>query len=60
MSRDTSIQIVIKELGTIAQYNLPIKLIILNNKWQGMVRQWQQSYYEDYAVSSAKWDADFC
>ena len=53
ISGDASIQMNIQELGTIAQYNLPIKLIILNNKWQGMVRQWQQSYYEErYAHSS--------
>ena len=42
---DSSIQMNIQELGTIAQYQLPIKIILLNNKWQGMVRQWQQSFY---------------
>lgn len=42
---DSSIQMNIQELGTVAQYNLPIKIIILNNGWQGMVRQWQQSFY---------------
>jgi acetolactate synthase-1/2/3 large subunit len=50
---DASIQMNIQELGTIAQYNLPIKIILLNNKWQGMVRQWQQSFYsERYSHSS--------
>ena len=49
---DASIQMNIQELGTIAQYNLPIKIILLNNKWQGMVRQWQQSFYgERYSHS---------
>jgi acetolactate synthase-1/2/3 large subunit len=49
---DSSIQMNIQELGTIAQYNLPIKIIILNNGWQGMVRQWQQSFYgERYSHS---------
>ena len=43
----------IQELGTIAHYNLPIKIILLNNRWQGMVRQWQQSFYgERYSHSN--------
>ncbi len=42
----------IQELGTIAQYNIPIRLMIMNNHWQGMVRQWQQSFYgERYSHS---------
>jgi acetolactate synthase-1/2/3 large subunit len=50
---DASIQMNIQELGTIAQYQLPVKIILLNNKWQGMVRQWQQSFYgERYSHSS--------
>ena len=50
---DASIQMNIQELGTISQYKLPIKIILLNNKWQGMVRQWQQSFYnERYSHSS--------
>lgn len=52
---DASFQMNIQELGTIAQYNLPIKILILNNRWQGMVRQWQQSFYEErYSHSSMK------
>jgi acetolactate synthase-1/2/3 large subunit len=35
----------IQELGTISQYDLDIKIIIINNGWQGMVRQWQESFY---------------
>lgn len=50
---DASIQMNIQELGTIAHYNLPIKIILLNNRWQGMVRQWQQSFYgERYSHSN--------
>jgi acetolactate synthase-1/2/3 large subunit len=37
----------IQELGTIAHYKLPIRLIIINNYYQGMVRQWQESFYEN-------------
>jgi acetolactate synthase I/II/III large subunit len=35
----------IQELGTISQYELGIKIFIINNGWQGMVRQWQESFY---------------
>ena len=42
---DSSFQMSIQELGTIAQYNLGIKILIANNGWQGMVRQWQESFY---------------
>jgi acetolactate synthase-1/2/3 large subunit len=42
---DSSFQMNLQELGTIAQYNLGIKIIIINNGWQGMVRQWQESFY---------------
>ena len=50
---DASIQMNIQELGTIAQDQLPVKIILLNNNWQGMVRQWQQSFYgERYSHSS--------
>merc|ERR1712048_657522 len=43
---DSSVQMCIQELGTISQYNLPIRVVILNNKFQGMVRQWQESFYQ--------------
>jgi acetolactate synthase I/II/III large subunit len=44
----------IQELGTIAQYKLPVKIFILNNYWLGMVRQWQEllhgaRYAESYS-----------
>ena len=45
ISGDSSFQMSIQELGTISQYNLGIKVIIVNNGWQGMVRQWQESFY---------------
>ena len=45
ISGDSSIQMSIQELGTISQYQLGIKLVIVNNGWQGMVRQWQESFY---------------
>nr|YP_011005120.1 acetolactate synthase large subunit [Analipus japonicus]WAM61983.1 acetolactate synthase large subunit [Analipus japonicus] len=50
---DSSFQMNLQELGTISKYNLPIKIIIINNHWQGMVRQWQETFYEErYSHSS--------
>lgn len=43
---DGCFQMTIQELGTIAQSGLPVKLIILNNNYLGMVRQWQQLFFE--------------
>ncbi|MGX7106312.1 biosynthetic-type acetolactate synthase large subunit [Hutsoniella sourekii] len=44
---DGGIQMTIQELATIRQYNLPIKIFILNNETLGMVRQWQELLYEE-------------
>jgi len=43
---DASIQMCIQELATMYQYRLPIVIIILNNAYMGMVRQWQEMFYE--------------
>ncbi|MEB3332894.1 MAG: biosynthetic-type acetolactate synthase large subunit [Synechococcaceae cyanobacterium] len=49
---DASILMNIQELGTLSQYDLPVKVVVLNNGWQGMVRQWQESFYEErYSAS---------
>jgi acetolactate synthase-1/2/3 large subunit len=49
---DGSIQMNIQELATAVQYGLPVKVVILNNGCLGMVRQWQELFYEKrYAVS---------
>lgn len=46
ISGDGGFQMTIQELGTIAQYNIPVKIIVLNNSFLGMVRQWQQMFFE--------------
>jgi acetolactate synthase-1/2/3 large subunit len=47
-----SIQMNIQELSTCKQFNLPVKIILLNNRYLGMVRQWQQFFYGNrYAES---------
>ena len=43
---DGGFQMTLQELGTIAQSGLPVKIIILNNNFLGMVRQWQQLFFE--------------
>ncbi|MBI4643737.1 MAG: biosynthetic-type acetolactate synthase large subunit [Deltaproteobacteria bacterium] len=43
---DGSIQMNIQELITVVEYDLPVKIAILNNSFLGMVRQWQQLFYE--------------
>jgi acetolactate synthase-1/2/3 large subunit len=43
---DGSIQMNIQELATAVQFNLPVKVVILNNRYLGMVRQWQELFYE--------------
>ena len=49
---EASIQMCIQELSTCKQYNLPIKIITLNNRYMGMVRQWQEFFYGNrYAES---------
>lgn len=56
---DGGIQMTIQELGTIAQYNIPVKIIILNNNFLGMVRQWQQLFFEKRYASTELVNPDF-
>ncbi len=43
---DGGFQMTIQELGTIFQYKVPVKILILNNHFLGMVRQWQQLFFD--------------
>ena len=43
---DGSFQMNIQELGTVAHYHIPVKVVILNNMYLGMVRQWQELFYD--------------
>jgi acetolactate synthase I/II/III large subunit len=52
ISGDASFQMNLQELGTIMEYQLPVKIIVINNGWQGMVRQWQEAFYEENYSSS--------
>ncbi|MEP6616814.1 MAG: biosynthetic-type acetolactate synthase large subunit [Ginsengibacter sp.] len=43
---DGGFQMTLQELGTLAQYKIPVKIVVLNNEFLGMVRQWQQMFFE--------------
>ena len=53
---EASVLMTMQEMSTAVQYNLPIKIFILNNEYMGMVRQWQEllhdkNYYESYTAA---------
>ncbi len=57
---DGSIQMNIQEMATATQYNLPVKVVILNNSYLGMVRQWQELFYDRcYACTDLNHAPDF-
>ncbi len=56
---DASYIMTAMELATIKQYNLPVKVAILNNNFQGMVRQWQQLFYKGRFSHSQMVNPDF-
>jgi len=57
---DGSIQMNIQEMATAVQCGLPIKVVILNNQYLGMVRQWQELFYEKcYACTCMDYAPDF-
>lgn len=57
---DGSIQMNIQEMATAVQYCLPVKVVILNNGYLGMVRQWQELFFEkNYACTNMEHAPDF-
>jgi len=57
---EASVLMTMQEMSTAAQYNLPIKIFILNNQWMGMVRQWQELLHEkNYSESYTEALPDF-
>ena len=57
---DGSIQMNIQELATVAEQKLPVKIAILNNQYLGMVRQWQEMFYESrYSGTCIEVQPDF-
>jgi acetolactate synthase-1/2/3 large subunit len=58
-SGDGGLQMTIQEFGTIMQENLNIKMILLNNSFLGMVRQWQEMFYQERYSSTVMDNPDF-
>ncbi len=56
---DGGFQMTVQELGTILQYNIPVKIIILNNNYLGMVRQWQDMFFAKRYASTELINPDF-
>ena len=57
---DGSIQMNIQELATAVSYNVPVKIVILNNGFLGMVRQWQELFYKkNYCATCLHTNPDF-
>jgi acetolactate synthase I/II/III large subunit len=56
---DGGFQMTIQELGTIMQYNVPLKIIVLNNNYLGMVRQWQDMFFAKRYASTELVNPDF-
>ena len=52
ISGDASFQMNPQELGTLAQFDINVKTVVINNGWQGMVRQWQQNFFGQRYSSS--------
>ena len=60
VSGDGGFQMNIQELATVHRLGLPVKLVIVDNKYLGMVRQWQQLFYErNYAETDLRDNPDF-
>ena len=56
---DGGYQMTIQELGTIFQHKLPVKIVILNNDFLGMVRQWQEMFFDKRYASTEMVNPDF-
>ncbi len=56
---DGGYQMTIQELGTIFQTKVPVKIVVLNNEFLGMVRQWQQLFFDKRYASTEMTNPDF-
>jgi acetolactate synthase-1/2/3 large subunit len=60
LTGDGSLQMTLQELAVVRSYDLPVKVVIFNNGHLGMVRQWQELFYQERYSYSALWNPDFC
>ncbi|MCF8330631.1 MAG: biosynthetic-type acetolactate synthase large subunit [Crocinitomicaceae bacterium] len=57
---DGGFQMNIQELGTIFQSKVPVKIVVLNNEFLGMVRQWQELFFDNRYASTIMVNPNFC
>ncbi len=57
---DGGFQMNIQELGTIFQSKVPVKIVVLNNEFLGMVRQWQELFFDNRYASTVMVNPNFC
>lgn len=58
---DGGLQMTMNEFSTIRRYELPVKVLVLDNRHLGMVRQWQEMFYDRRVIATDLWDnPDFC
>ena len=57
---DGGFQMTIQELGTIFQTKVPVKIVVLNNEFLGMVRQWQELFFDNRYASTVMVNPNFC
>jgi acetolactate synthase-1/2/3 large subunit len=57
---DGGLQMTLQELGTISQTEAPVKVVLLNNSFLGMVRQWQELFFERRYSETEMTNPDFC
>jgi len=61
ISGDGSFQMNIQELATASYYRIPVKIAVINNTYLGMVRQWQELFFQKrYSSTSLSGNPDFC
>jgi acetolactate synthase-1/2/3 large subunit len=56
---DGGLQINIQELAMLAEYNLPVKIAVINNGHLGMIRQWQNRFYDGHLMGAKMHNPDF-
>lgn len=60
ISGDGSFQMCMQELATVAMYKIPVKILLFNNGFLGMVRQWQELFYDNrFSQSDMNYNPDF-
>lgn len=56
---DGGLQMTVQELGTILEYKVPVKIVLLNNNFLGMVRQWQELFFNKHYSETPMVNPDF-